>query len=433
MKKWLWLILVLVILIGGGVGTLLLLHKIEWEKPTVRLSPESNYLGQKLSVQIDDQKSGVAEVKMDVVQGGKTINLLNEKFPAKTNKVEKVLTMRPRPGGLKDGEAVITITASDHSWNGGNPVTVTKKMIIDTTPPQLTVLGALHYVNQGGAGVITYQVSEEAPVNGVQIGDAFFPGYHLEKDHYVAYYAIPYGATQVSPVVLAEDRAGNKTKGAFRAILKEKKFRKEKIQLSEGFLNNVVPYFTAQNPNLKGNPLEIFLSVNRKQRELDHEQVRKICQNTTPKPLWSGTFLRLPNAKPMASFAEDRSYWYNGQEVDRQTHLGVDLASLAQSSVPAANSGKIVFAGPLGIYGNAVMIDHGCGLFSMYAHLSKIDTEVNKEVKKGDSLGKTGSTGMAGGDHLHFAMLIQGQFINPIEWWDDHWIKDNVEKKMNAF
>ncbi len=434
MKKVFLLVIVLVVLIGGTFGGLVALNKLEWEKPTLKILPDSNFLGQKLSILVEDQKSGVSEIRVDVNQGGKTATLLTESFPAKTHRVEKTIAMRPLPGGLKDGGVVVTVTAKDFSWIGGNPVTLTRNMTIDTIPPQLTVLGALHYVNRGGAGVITYQVSEESPVNGVQMGEVFYPGYHLEKDHYVAYYPIPYAPdAQVSPVVVAEDRAGNRTKNAFRAILKEKKFRKEKIQLSDGFLNNVIPYFTAQNPNLKGNPIEIFLEVNRKQRELDHQQIRKVCQGTSPKPLWSGTFLRLPNAKPMASFAEDRSYLYNGQEVDRQTHLGVDLASLAQSPVPAANAGKIVFAGPLGIYGSTVVIDHGCGLFSLYAHMSKIDVEVNKEVKTGDSLGRTGSTGMAGGDHLHYAMMIQGSFINPIEWWDDHWIKDNVKKKMDSF
>jgi len=132
----------------------------------------------------------------------------------------------------------------------------------------------------------------------------------------------------------------------------------------------------------------------------------------------------------MASFGEDRTYWYGGKQVDRQIHLGVDLASTAHSAIPAANSGKVAFAGPLGIYGNTVLIDHGCGLFSMYSHLSRIETEVKKEVKKGETLGRTGSTGLAGGDHLHYSMLVHGVFVNPIEWWDEHWIKDNVEKKM---
>jgi murein DD-endopeptidase MepM/ murein hydrolase activator NlpD len=66
----------------------------------------------------------------------------------------------------------------------------------------------------------------------------------------------------------------------------------------------------------------------------------------------------------------------------------------------------------------------------MYAHLSLIDVEAGIVVDKGDVLGRTGSTGMAGGDHLHFAMIIQGVFVNPVEWWDSHWIQDNIELKL---
>jgi murein DD-endopeptidase MepM/ murein hydrolase activator NlpD len=93
----------------------------------------------------------------------------------------------------------------------------------------------------------------------------------------------------------------------------------------------------------------------------------------------------------------------------------------------------VAFAGPLGIYGNTVVIDHGCGLFSMYSHLSRIEAEAKKEVKRGDILGRSGTTGMAGGDHLHYAMMIHGVFINPIEWWDEHWIQDNLDLKMKLF
>ena len=288
-----------------------------------------------------------------------------------------------------------------------------------------------HYGNQGGTGVITYQVSEEVPLSGVQVGPTFFPGYAVAQGRYVAYFSIPLDASPgASFSALAEDPAGNRTQAGFRVILKPKAFKKDKIQVSDSFLQNLLPYFTSKDPNLKGTPLEMFLAVNRKQREADHQEVQKVCRETVPKPLWAGPFLRLANSKPMASFAQDRTYIYNGQEVDRQTHLGVDLASLAQSPVPAANSGIVVLAGPLGIYGNTVIIDHGCGLFSMYSHLSALETEVKKEVKKGDSLGRTGATGMAGGDHLHYAMMIHGVFVNPIEWWDEHWIRDNVELKM---
>ena len=75
-------------------------------------------------------------------------------------------------------------------------------------------------------------------------------------------------------------------------------------------------------------------------------------------------------------------------------------------------------------------MDHGWGLFSLYSHLSQIKVEKGQKVNKGAVLGNTGATGMAGGDHLHFSVLVQGNFVNPLEWWDPHWIKDQVNRQL---
>jgi murein DD-endopeptidase MepM/ murein hydrolase activator NlpD len=147
-------------------------------------------------------------------------------------------------------------------------------------------------------------------------------------------------------------------------------------------------------------------------------------------PLWQGTFLRMPKAAPLGGFAQLRTYVYQGKEVDRQTHLGFDLASLAHAAVPAANRGKVVFAGDFGIYGQCIMIDHGLGLQTVYGHLSRIGVKPGDSVEKGEIIGDTGATGMAGGDHLHFEMNISGQAVNPIEWWDAHWMKNNITGKL---
>ncbi len=434
MKRVLWIMILVLVAIILGAGGYIALVKFEGEKPAIKLVSESRYITQKLSFRVEDRKSGVAEIKLDIVQEGRAISILSEKIPKGTPAVEKTVVMFPLPKGLKDGDAQIRITAWDYSWNQGNQVSLEKSVVIDTKPPQLSVLGAQHYVNVGGAGLVTYTASKELAKSGAQVGDLFFPGFLIGKDRYLAYFALPHDFQRDVPFsVMGEDHPGNRVKISFRPIIKAKVFKKDQIQISDGFLNNVIPYFTERDADLKGSPVEIFLHLNRKQREIDHQQVRKICQETTPQPLWSGTFLRFPNAKPMASFAQDRTYLYNGKEIDRQTHLGVDLASLGQSPVPAANAGRVAFAGPLGIYGGTVVVDHGCGLFSMYSHLSRIETEAKKEVKRGDILGRSGTTGMAGGDHLHYAMMIHGVFINPIEWWDEHWIQDNIELKMKLF
>jgi murein DD-endopeptidase MepM/ murein hydrolase activator NlpD len=89
-----------------------------------------------------------------------------------------------------------------------------------------------------------------------------------------------------------------------------------------------------------------------------------------------------------------------------------------------------VYAAPLGIYGNCVVIDHGYGLQSLYGHLSEIGVKEGDAVQRGQVIGKSGQTGLAGGDHIHFSMLLEGVQIDPKEWWDAHWIADHVAKRV---
>jgi murein DD-endopeptidase MepM/ murein hydrolase activator NlpD len=178
-------------------------------------------------------------------------------------------------------------------------------------------------------------------------------------------------------------------------------------------------------------PVDKFIEINRELRQANYQQINALVANTTTAKHWGGMFLRMPGAN-QAGFADHRVYNYQGKEIDRQVHLGIDIASVKQAPVPAANSGVVIFSGRLGIYGKTILIDHGFGLFSMYAHLNRSDVGEGQQVSKGDILGRTGSTGLAGGDHLHFSILVHNTFVNPVECWDAAWIKNNVLSKIEA-
>jgi len=421
-------LLVLPLIVAGGVWFWLV--KFESEKPTVILLNETRYIEPELALRVEDRKSGLDEIHVEAVQEQETFSLFREKYPGKTGFVEKRLPMRPLPSGLKEGEVVLRITARDHSWNGGNKTVLEKNMTVDIRPPRPVIMGGPHYINQGGSGLIMVAANEETPVVGLEVEDGFFKGYPVAESRHVVFYALPHGAPSDTTMHLAaEDAAGNRTQLSFRPNIRGRSFRRDRIGISDGFLAQVIPYFKDNDPNLEGTDLEIFIRMNGEQRKKDADRIRTICKDTEPQQLWSGAFLRMPG-ETTASFGDERTYFYQGREIDRQTHLGIDLASLVQSPVPAANRGKVAFVGTMGIYGNTVILDHGCGLFSMYAHLSLIDVEAGVVVDKGDDLGRTGSTGMAGGDHLHFAMIVQGVFVNPVEWWDPHWIQDNIDLKL---
>jgi murein DD-endopeptidase MepM/ murein hydrolase activator NlpD len=176
--------------------------------------------------------------------------------------------------------------------------------------------------------------------------------------------------------------------------------------------------------------LPAFLRINGELRKMNTQQIADFAKKTSPERQWAETFVQLGNSQVEASFADHRTYLYKGKEVDQQTHLGFDLAVTAHVPVVAANSGTVLNASWLGIYGNCVVIDHGMGVQSLYGHLQSFDVKVGDKVTRGQTIGRSGLTGLAGGDHLHFTLLVGGQMVNPVEWWDAHWIADRVERKL---
>jgi murein DD-endopeptidase MepM/ murein hydrolase activator NlpD len=230
-------------------------------------------------------------------------------------------------------------------------------------------------------------------------------------------------AATLAAELVALPTGGQEVKQAVSLKVKPRRWRQDKINLSDNYLRKVAATLPASNP---GDPLGNFLEINREVRRRNHERLVQVCSQSNPQPLWSGAFQRFLG-KTTAGFGDERTYVYQGKVVDHEVHLGVDLASLVNSPVPAANRGVVVMAEPLGIYGQTVIIDHGLGVFSGYSHLSQMMVQPGDKVEKGTIVGKTGTTGLAGGDHLHFDVVIQGEFVDPIEWWDPHWLKDQVE------
>ena len=179
-------------------------------------------------------------------------------------------------------------------------------------------------------------------------------------------------------------------------------------------------------------PKEAFLRVNRDLRKENEDKIAAITKRSTPSILWKGAFSQLSNSKVEANFADKRTYTYDKQAIDTAYHLGYDLSVTRHYPVEAANSGTVTYAGDLGIYGNVVILDHGLGLYTLYGHLSSIDVKVGDSIKRRQIIGKTGETGLAGGDHLHYGVYLDGVAILPLEWWDQKWINDNIEPKLEG-
>ena len=442
-----WLIGALCLFIILPLSWVLLL-RLEGEKPQVVLQPPFLSLGaaQEFSVTVSDIKSGVRSIWISLLQGGREIVILEQNFPdagfVREGKVKEEsfkVKIEPKKNGISDGKAVLRMVAQDYSWRGwwhGNRTYIEKDVIIDTRPPDIDVLSTAHNIGQGGAGLVIYRISEPCPVSGVYIGKKFFPGYsgHFKDAAiFMAFIAFDYNqGADTAIFVKATDQAGNSARAGFPYYRGKRFFKKDRITISDKFLNWKMPEFDITIPKDSKTPmLDKFLKVNNELRRETAKTITGLGEKTDNVLYWSGAFLRLPQSALRASFADKREYHYRDRAIDHQVHLGMDLASVAHSPVPAANRGKVVFTEPLGIYGRTIIIDHGFGLFSIYSHLSSIDAQQGRIVSKGEIIGRTGSTGLAGGDHLHFGIFIHDTFVNPIEWWDAAWVKNNITTKID--
>jgi murein DD-endopeptidase MepM/ murein hydrolase activator NlpD len=443
--KW-WLIAIITSLIIISAGWLMVVQ-LEGEKPVIAENvPEAIGNSQTFTLGISDKKSGLRKISAHLLKDGKKWDLLQENFEKagflKGGKIRETSIDIPldiNKLGIADGNAVFELMVWDYSWRNwwhGNKTHIEKTLLIDSKPPDIEILTKAHNINQGGSGVVVYRLSEACSKSGVMVGDNFFPGhsgYFKDDSIHLALFALDYSqGTGINIYIEAFDRAGNNARAGFYHHLRKKNFVKDSITLSDQFLSGKIPEFNVQLSEHSTNPLlDQFLVVNRNMREENEQYLKSFGSMTEPKMYWEGTFLRLPNSATRAGFADHREYIFKGEIVDHQVHLGIDLASLEKSPVPASNAGKVLFTGDIGIYGKTIVIDHGFGLISLYSHLSGIDVEAEQIVAKGEILGRTGVTGLAGGDHLHFGMMIHNTMINPIEWWDSNWIMHNVTDKLN--
>ncbi|MBW2064508.1 MAG: M23 family metallopeptidase [Deltaproteobacteria bacterium] len=446
-KKTIYILAIVPIILIAFAVVWFLAVIFEGERPAISTTPLPEFLSktETISVEFFDQKRGLKEVTLTLSQEGREIVILREKFPFKgllnrkgVHQYRKDLSIDPLDLNLAQGRLDIILRAWDYSrrrGGDGNFALLRRKMVVDTIPPAIRALSRMHNVNMGGAGLVVYQTSSDARESGLFVNEMFFKGFpameRAEEGMHVVYFAVPQDLSSEPSILLwAKDRAANVSKSGFYYHIRRKKFRREVINLTDRFLKKVLPYFSWYSFDPGTTDIQKYLTINRELRKENHKRLLELKDRSDPQRMWEGKFLRLRNAATMARFGDRRFYLYKGKKVDEQVHLGVDLASLANSPVPAANHGRVIFAGTLGIYGNTVVLDHGQGLMSLYGHLSKIDVDPGQTVRKGDFIGRTGQSGLAGGDHLHFAMMVNGIFVNPIEWWDDHWIRDNIARKL---
>jgi len=438
----LFLILIVAVLAIAGFGAFTI---FEMGKPVISMNEIPDFIGTDttLDFTVKDTNSGLRSIRIAVNQNNQEKEIFQTDYPrqgyfgkAGPAEVKEKQVIDLKKLGLKEGAAEIILEVRDFSLWGlfqGNLTKIAKKITIDTKPPKITLLHATRYLKQGGAGIVVYQTSEDTAHHRVQINGNTHPGFPVSDGRahtFIAFIALPYDATSiVDAKITAEDQAGNKAAIPFTSTYKKANQRHDSITVSDNFLNAKVPEFEEHYPEMKGDMIEKYLYINRNLRDINNQQIHDLCRNPIPERFWKGAFQRMPGS-PRAGFADHRTYSYNGKSIDEQVHLGVDIASTERDAIKAAEAGKVIFTGYNGIYGEMVVIDHGQGVFSLYSHLSQINVTVDSMVDTTTVLGLTGTTGMAGGDHLHFSILINGIFVNPVEWWDPHWIGVTITEPL---
>jgi murein DD-endopeptidase MepM/ murein hydrolase activator NlpD len=431
-RTFLLVVLVLLLVVVGSVSY------VGWRQsvpsPSVTSAPP-RLLGHKTTVPIAVQAAhgNVVGVEIRIVQGGKQA-VVAKQDAVLGRRAEFPATLDIANLGLREGPATIEVRARDDFWR---PLKFPEKVVaswpvtVDLTPPKIEVLASTGYYSPGGVSLVAFRVDGAAKAD-VKVGDRAFPSFPTgdpARGARVALLALPYDYNGAALAISAVDEAGNAATRGIPGELKPRRFPHDRIEIRDAFLQAKVPELLPQHP--PGAPLiDAFLVINRDQRKQAEAAKRALAAKTADKPLWEGPFIQPRNTKVFANFAETRTYVYQGREVDTQVHYGYDLASTKQSPVPAANKGTVVFAGPLSIYGNAVVIDHGLGLQTLYGHLSSIDVKPGDSVDKEQVLGRTGATGLAIGDHLHYEVLVNGISVTPLEWWDAKWIRDRVNKPL---
>ena len=452
MRYLLGLVLVAALVAGG-----LFIYAGRLPGPAIEIAKPTKYVGQTTTVEVTLRApgaQGVGDFQIAFEQGGKQTPLASFASPGTAEikqegdlvRVTRTFDRSTIPD-LKSGPARILVTAERPVLFGMRKAksTASRDVQVRLEKPAIAVLSTKHYVNLGGSEVVVYRATPPDVESGVQVGDLKYPGYpasgaRLEGVHIadpavkIAFLALRYDQDVNTPMfAYAKDEAGNTARADFDRLTFPKPFKKSTIPIEDRFLERVVPAIleTTHEVNPQGSTLEKFLVINTELRKKNSEKIASFAAQSAPEIFWRGpAFHDFRNTAVESAFADQRTYVYQGKDVDRQTHLGFDLARVVNSPILAANRGKVMYAAPLGIYGNCIILDHGMGVQSLYAHLSSIGVQVGQMAEKEQELGKSGMTGLAGGDHLHFTMLVNGQMVNPVEWWDAHWIQDRIVRKL---
>ena len=428
---------------------------LDQNPPSISVLEQPKALGtapQTLKLQVSDEQAGLDVVEVYSSQDDVRTLLFRHQYAFRDQKEGTLsLTVPKKKAPLEEGIVELEVTVSDKSFFQN----LFRKVInipVDLEPPRVSPLSIQHNAVRGGVSLVIYDASDDRIVSdtGVDVFGAKYPGRNagdldsslaIRKSMYYSFFPVPFDApdSRTGIKLYANDDAANTTHTNFYYTLRDGRQRDVNIELDPSFF---VDRLDELSMNYKRFALErnganidtsnranLFNQINSDFRSLSEHYLLEIIKDLPPKRQFKKFFLRMKSS-PVGRYGERRRYLWNGEPIGRSLHLGEDLASVPNSVVPATADGTVVHAGDLGIYGQTIVLNHGLGIVSVYAHLSSIEVSVNDVVIRGDRIGLTGSSGLSMGDHLHFEIRANGVPVNPLEWWDKRWFRDHIEKKI---
>ncbi len=409
------------VLISSFIGALLIVLGGIWFlygnlEVDVKVPPSADILAAKETIKLSietNKATPFTKIKVFIQQDNKTLTLYEGDL--QNREIEEVI--KTKEAGFKDGKAELI---AELIFPFHKEIILKKEIVIDTTPPSIDIVEKPRRLIIGEPGVVAVKTSPDVDKVYVQLGKAKFYLLPFKGNIYKTIITAPLFLLKKPQnyYVIAIDKAGNIAERFLPIQIKLKKFHQRKIYFDKETLERIVLKFFPTPDNL----LEKFQKINTKFRQEADKKLVEICKQSENRLYAKGRFLQLPGSEPTAYYGDHRYYYYNGKLIGESVHKGIDLAKYRHAPVVAANSGRVVFTGRITVYGNTIIIDHGYGVFTLYGHLNDFTVKVGEEVKKGQVIGHTDTTGLALGDHLHFGVLIWGYAANPLFFFDGHYL-----------
>ena len=433
-------VIALLLLSIAGAGYIYTAPEFEREQPTIQ-SQNNLFWNRKdpLKVELKDN-IGLKSFELTLSDGAKSIVVGQGTFEAGTK--EKVLLVKYPKSRVLDPKAkklTLKVAVTDRSfWNfmQGNTSEKTIDINVDYKRPNVNILANSYSITQGGSALVVFQAQDEN-LKKLYIeadGETFKAQPYKEEGYYAALIAWPFQQDDFKAKIIAIDAADNKRMVDIPFYVKQHKYRVSWIEAKDKFIDGKITDLASGNPDYASinDKIEKLRAINETMRLKNEERIHRLSKHLSSDLLdgWKvHKFYPLKNGKRVASYGDERHYYYKNKnnEVSHSYHVGYDLASTKMAIIRSSNAGRVVYAGDNGIYGNMPMIDHGLGLYTLYGHCSQLLVNEGDEVSAGQAIAKTGRSGLALGDHLHFGMLVQGIEVRPVEWFDQGWIRKNID------